>query len=287
MLLDMFYSKIINIFINLRHLVKKIFTKIIFDNNKKVNIETENINLIHSIPRYTEDITNILGSDLKFVDSASFLFLYNEIFKKEIYKFKSDSEKPYIIDCGANIGISIIYFKKIYPNAEIIGFEPDSKVFEALKFNLNSFGLNDVLVYNKGLWNETGSLKFYAEGADGGRIALKSDNKNIKTIETIRLREFINKPVELLKIDIEGAETIVLEDIKDLLHYVKYIFIEYHSFINEKQTLHKLLDILISNEFRVNVNFSGLTSAQPFMKINTYENIDMLLNIYGWNKKII
>jgi FkbM family methyltransferase len=40
---------------------------------------------------------------------------------------------PYIIDAGANIGLSIIYFKKKYPNSKIVAFEPDKLIFNILK----------------------------------------------------------------------------------------------------------------------------------------------------------
>ena len=42
----------------------------------------------------------------------------------------------YVIDCGANIGMSITYFKRLYPKSKIIGFEPDPKIFETLKKNI-------------------------------------------------------------------------------------------------------------------------------------------------------
>jgi len=240
------------------------------------------INRISKIPRYSEGCTKLLGHDLKFSDSASFLYMYNEIFNKEIYKFNSKTSKPFILDCGANIGLSIIYFKKSYPDAEIIGFEPDKKLFDLITFNINSFSIKDVRLINKGLWNEATTLKFFSEGADGGRVALEEDNENIVEINTVSLRDYLNKTVDLLKIDIEGSEIVVLKDCKELLHNVKNLFIEYHSFVNKGQELDTLLEILSMAGFRYYIEHVGVNSAHPFCDRNTYQGMDLQQNIYGY-----
>ena len=64
--------------------------------------------------------TLLFGKDFEFVDGYSFLFLHDEIIEKEIYKFSTDDSAPYIIDGGANIGLSVLYFKQSYPNAKIL-----------------------------------------------------------------------------------------------------------------------------------------------------------------------
>ena len=71
------------------------------------------------------------GKILKIPDSASYLSSREEIFDQQIYRFNTSNSKPYIVDCGANIGLSIIYFKQLFPNAEIVAFEPDEKIFNA------------------------------------------------------------------------------------------------------------------------------------------------------------
>ncbi len=239
---------------------------------------------VKDLPRYTSDSTSFLNKKIYFIDNASYLFILDEIFNKEIYKFKAKNETPYIIDAGANIGLSVIYFKQLYPNAEIVAFEPDEKVFDVLEKNINSFELNNIKLIKKGLWNEETILRFHSEGADAGRLAIETDVKEVVEIQTTRLREFLNKPVDMLKIDIEGAEIKVLEDCQDLLHNVEHLFVEYHSFINQKQELGKLIKILEGAAFRLNVSSPGLVSVQPFMKIQDYLGMDMQLNIYA--KKI-
>lgn len=52
--------------------------------------------------------------------------IVNEKFEKEEYKFELKTETPFIIDCGAHIGITSLYFKKFFPKSEILAFEPDA-----------------------------------------------------------------------------------------------------------------------------------------------------------------
>lgn len=238
---------------------------------------------IEQIPRYTEAYTNILGEKIKIVDSSSFLFMYHEIFETQIYKFLSSNSKPYIIDCGANIGLSVIYFKKLFPDSRIMAFEPDPKIFAVLKENIEAFNFRDINLVQKGLTNSEGEFLFFMQGADGGRITNKSDgNKNTTHIKTTRLKNFLTEPVDLLKIDIEGKETEVLLDCVDVLDNVKNIFVEYHSFINQKQKLGTLLDLLIKSGFRVHINTPGLHSKQPFVSIPNENNMDLQVNIYAY-----
>ena len=102
---------------------------------------------LRNTPRYTATETDLLSNQVQLVDSASFLFMYHEIFEQQIYRFKARTERPVIIDGGANIGLSIIYFKKLYPDANIVAFEPDRKVFNVLEKNIESFNFSDVSLY--------------------------------------------------------------------------------------------------------------------------------------------
>jgi FkbM family methyltransferase len=208
--------------------------------------------------------------------------MYSEIFEKEIYRFKTISTKPYIIDGGANIGLSVIYFKKMYPLSNVIAFEPDKKIFTTLEENVKSFDLRDVEIINKGLWNKEENLDFFSEGADGGRIDNEKTGSEKNTISTISLRPYLNKKVDFLKLDIEGAETTVLEDCADLLKEVDNLFVEYHSFNNKKQDLDRILNIISNSGFRYYIESIGTSSKHPFISRNLNIGIDLQLNIYAY-----
>lgn len=239
-------------------------------------------NLI-DFPRYTKTSTQLDGNKIIIPDSASYLFMHKEIFEENIYKFKTSNPTPYIIDGGANIGLATIYFKLLYPSSKIIAFEPDPMIFSILKTNVNSYNFNDVVLIQKGLWNDNTTLSFKSEGADGGLIT-DVDKTIIATnrIEVVSLKSYLQQPVDFLKLDIEGSETIVLKDIQDELGSVERIFVEYHSFVDQTQTLNEIIDILTKAKFRLHVSSPGITSKMPFISRNVYNNMDMQLNIYGF-----
>jgi FkbM family methyltransferase len=252
--------------------------------DKKYRNGIREIKRIERIPRYKETtVCSLLDKPFKIADSASFLSSYNAIILREMYKFKSDNSHPYIIDCGANIGLSVFYFKKLYPDSTVIAFEPDKKIFDILSFNVGE--LNNVTLINKGLWDEETTLKFFEEGGDGGRIVDDKDKSgNIIEIKTTRLKQYLNKPVDFLKIDIEGAEYKVLRDCENELKNVKNLFIEYHSFVNRPQEMGELLYIISKAGFRYYVENNGIYSYSPFFQIKTYAGFDNQSNIFAYRK---
>ena len=257
-----------------RHHIRKV------TNSRYRDEYNENKRLLQ-LPRYKPTSTQLLGKEIEIADAASFLFMKKEIFKQEIYKFNSETSSPYILDCGSNIGLSIIYFKTLFPKSEIIGFEPDSSIYKLLEHNLKIFNLDDVVIEKQAVWSSETTVDFYNEGADGGRLAEEVNTALRENVKTVRLRKYLQRKVDFLKIDIEGAEVEVIEDCRDYLCNVNNIFIEYHSFVKSPQSLSLILNTLETNGFRYYVNAPGLHSKQPFVKIKESLGMDMQINIYG------
>lgn len=236
---------------------------------------------IKNIPRYELKKIILLKHQITFTDSASFLFMYSEIFEQEIYKFHTENSNPFIIDAGANIGLSTIYFKSLYPNSNIIAFEPDFKIFKILEENVAAYSFKNVSLINKAVWNSETQLNFMEECADGGRVKEIDYKYNTYKVETVRLKDYLKDTVDFLKIDIEGAETEVIEDCQEFLYNVKNIFIEYHSFTNQPQTLDKIISILHNQNFRYYIHQMRYLN-QPFVNSAPYLGMDMILNIFAW-----
>lgn len=212
----------------------------------------------------------------------AFYDTYNEIFEKNIYEFKTNSSKPIILDCGANMGLSILFFSKKYPNAEIIAFEPDESVLPFLIKNINSQGLQNIEVHKKAIWTEESELKFYTDNGLGGRVGVEYENQIPKIIKSVRLKDFLNRPIDMLKIDIEGPEYLILKDCEDLLFNVNHIFIEYHSLYGEEQHLDDLLTILKRQGFRYHLKES-FSQKRPFTdNILVNEKFDMAINVFAY-----
>lgn len=226
--------------------------------------------------------TRLFGETIKITDSFWYLHGLNELFIEEVYRFLSDSKTPLIIDCGSNIGLSIIYFKRLFPEARIIGFEPDNEIFNILKANISQFGLNKIELNQKAVWINNRPLYFKKNGSVGGHIYGESDFNTIE-IETFRLKDLLNENVDFLKIDIEGAEFEILKDCEENLKNVENIFVEYHSFHEEDQMIGELLCILKLAGFKIYIKEAWSNMNHPFIeKKGPY--FDLQLNIFGYRR---
>jgi len=236
---------------------------------------------LRALPHYHLTLTNILDQPLEVVDGPTFVLMYKEIFEQQIYCFPTKEEQPYILDGGANVGLSVLYLKKLYPSSQIIAFEPDEHIFAVLKSNIEKSGYRDITLLCRALWSSETELNFMSEGSDAGRICQADDPSN-KIVRTARLRNYLNRKVDFLKLDIEGAETEVLMDCADLLTNVENLFVEYHSFSKQPQTLHTITTILTNAGFRFHVTQPFNLSTQPFMNHYSSLGMDLQLNIFAF-----
>jgi FkbM family methyltransferase len=235
--------------------------------------------------RYQECKVKLKQKELVIPDAASFLSAYKEIFLKQIYKFKADNTSPKILDLGANIGLSIIFFQELYPNAEIVALEADPKVFSYLQSNINSQDYPNVKLLNKAVWCENSLLNFTSEGADSGQIDYGSHNHNTVEVEAVDIAELLsNQEFDFIKMDIEGAEEFVLPRCKGLLDSVNHLFIEYHSKVEQKQNLNEILNLLSQEGFRLYIE-NLFEKPTPFLGLDLYAGFDFQINIYAWKEK--
>ena len=200
---------------------------------KQLELSEEELERIRKIPRFTKGQTQLAGNAFYFIDSASFLSSYMEISDREFYRFESKNESPRILDCGANIGLSTIFFKKLHPNSHITCFEADSAIVCTLNQNIKSFGFTDIEVQEVALWDTKGEIRFFPDGADGGRVDENPPTIESTKVKTETLSTYLHSEVDLLKIDIEGAEIAVLKECSDHLHNVNHLFVEYHCKNND------------------------------------------------------
>src|SRR5262249_28232303 len=150
-------------------------------------------------------------------------------FDRELYRFATIEDVPRIIDCGASIGLGVCYWKTLYPESEITAFEPDPHVYEMLKRNCESWGAKDVHLIPKAVWIRETTLAFPSDGKASGRLDEATTDEDVLRVPTCRLRDYLTQRVDLLRLDIEGAEVDVLRDCADLLGQVRNLAVDYHS----------------------------------------------------------
>lgn len=248
--------------------------------NSDYRRQSRYLNQLRRYPRFQPVVTNIFGKPMEVPDAASFLSTFRQIFDEKIYNFNAKTDQPYILDCGANIGLSVIYFKQLYPQSIIVAFEADKAIFETLKRNVESFGYKNVELINRAVWNSETDLNFTSDGGDGGRLSI-SEDKPSQVVKTIRLRDYLDRKIDFLKLDIEGAETAVLEDCADRLSNVECLFVEYHSFAEQPQSFHVLTEVLAQAGFRLHIQ-APMPAPQPFIKTYPIMAMDMQLNIFAF-----
>jgi FkbM family methyltransferase len=207
------------------------------------------------------------------------LHTYKEIFEKEIYKFRTEEDKPVIIDCGANIGLSLIYFKQLYPASTIIAFEPDQQNFKLLEQNVSANDYTNVQLNQAAVWEADGEISFEANETEASHI---SEAQNATRVKSIRLKNVLEscEKVDFLKVDIEGAEWQVVMDSRDELKKVDHFFLEYHGKVSETNKLNDLLDILYQQGFNVYIKNAADNLDHPFVRKTTRTIYDVQLNLF-------
>lgn len=234
------------------------------------------------VKRNEERTIKYLNHKIMVVDCLSFIFQFKEMYVKGYYEFNNESKAPVIYDCGSNIGVSVLYFKDKYPDAIIKAFEADPYISELLQNNLKNNSVKDVEVISKAVWINSEGTQFSIEGADAGSIF--GNNKKVH-VQSVRLKDLIEKEskIDLLKLDIEGAESEVIVDCKNSLKKVQNIFIEFHSFVNKEQKLDRILDVLKLNGFRYFIK-TDEPKQRPFINHDSTisPGMDLQLNIFAY-----
>ena len=116
-----------------------------------------------------------------------------------------------ILDLGANTGISVRYFRAMYPGAQIVAVEPDPALHTHLEASLDGL---DVPIIRAAVGATTGAATFYS-AAEGWRSSLapQPDARPV-TVDVLSLDDLLlragRQRFDLVKMDIEGAEWEIL-----------------------------------------------------------------------------
>jgi FkbM family methyltransferase len=236
---------------------------------------------VEAHPPFTAGKTKIFGQNFEFSHGPSYVHSLEEIFADDLYKFETATKAPLIIDCGANYGLSVLYFRKLFPNAHIIAYEPDEAIFEMLKRNVDAMpNPEQIELHKKAVWTQDTTLEFFSEGAMAGSVHVDYGAYNKKVVvDAIDFKKVLDKKVDFLKIDIEGAENDVIFDIKDKLHLVENLFLEYHGLHSEKQNLGDILQLLSICGFHYIIKDALPTLKKPYIQRNADRPYSMQLNI--------
>jgi FkbM family methyltransferase len=272
--------------LNLSKDIKNKFNSLFTNRYSALGISWSELKRIRSLPIDLINSTIINSHLFYFRDSNELLHAIDEIFLQELYKINFDKISPLIIDCGAHIGVSVLYLKTKYPEAEIIAFEPDNINFDILSKNVASSNFSKITLRKEAVWIETTELSFTNDGNMSSKIATVSESGNQSLTKAIRLKDLLNRNIDFLKLDIEGAEYQIIEDIQDELKNVNYLFIEYHGSFRQNEELNRLLQIVSNAGFRYYIKEANLCYETPFARANNNPDYDIQLNLYCFRNSV-
>ena len=180
------------------------------------------------------------GADLSLRIDDSDIRVFKQIFVDNEYDSLNLPETAKtIIDLGANIGLSALFFIKKFPDSRIVAVEPDAVNFSIMEKNLEKFS-KSVSFLQAAIWPTDGEVSLVEEdddhaslGAWGYRTEASNGNSGLSvkavTIPTI-MKQYNMDFVDILKVDIEGAEYELFEkNYEDWIDKVGLIIIETHD----------------------------------------------------------
>jgi FkbM family methyltransferase len=196
--------------------------------------------------------------DVGFIDE---LILEKCYFPDHTFEIKDDYV---VIDAGSNIGTFSIFSACYCPNGKVISVEADKYDYKRLVENIEANSFSNIETLNMALTEKTGEV-FFSDCSV--RDDTLSDNKKQPYFysgkcESITLQDIIKKfdlkKIDFLKLDIEGSEFKIFDDV-EWLNLVKIISMEVHAEPNDKKTLY-LKKILEENNFLVQIIVNGGTT---------------------------
>lgn len=221
-----------------------------------------------------------LGFSLYSPSLTNLVTIVREVFMFGDYYFKAASEAPTIIDCGGNIGISTIFFKWLYPSARITVWEPAPQNIEALKRNIERNKLTDITVVEAAAAQDEGTVTFWQSESRPGSSTMMNAVHEAKSntgkhqflsydVATKRLSSSITGTVDLLKMDIEGAEGNVFRELaaSGAIAHIRDTILEYHdNQNNESNGLPELLQLFATNGLQARIFNNEITESSESLK---------------------
>lgn len=138
-----------------------------------------------------------------------------------------------IVDVGANVGTASAFFASRYPDARILAFEPAAAPFKHLCKNAKM--LPNVEAFNVALHarDETAMLYSGENPMLGSLLRTNIAPNEGETVTLVKASSYLAahgvSSIDILKVDTEGAELVVLDELAGFLPALKVLYVEYHS----------------------------------------------------------
>jgi FkbM family methyltransferase len=173
------------------------------------------------------------------------IFTLAEIFYAREYAIHTPlPERPLVLDCGANVGLSPIWFLGRY-GARVHAFEPEPNNFRLLE--INAGGRNDVVVNQAAVGKTKGKVDLHVS-SHGATHSVKDASAGAATVSVdgVTLADYLEhrslEKVDVLKLDVEGSEMDVLEGLGGRLRDIRVIVGELHERFVDAAAFYRLVE---------------------------------------------
>ena len=162
------------------------------------------------------------------------LTVFRQVFVLGEYDCEVPRHPEVIVDAGANIGLTTILYANKYPSARILAIEPESSNFDMLLKNVKTYP--QVTAVKAALWATNTNLEVVDPGLGhyGFRTSSSADSAGKREqVEAVTVAGIMDKfglgRIDLLKMDIEGAEEEVFKDCGSWINHVGSVTVETHD----------------------------------------------------------
>ena len=171
---------------------------------------------------------------------SSDMAVFRQVFVTGEYDCRLAKPPSVIVDAGANIGLTSVYYASRYPQARIIAIEPELSNFELLVKNAVAF--RNVIPVWAALWNEDREISVVDPGRGCYGFQTAADEippaaRRVAKVPGLTMNKLMRDHaighIDILKVDIEGSEKELFENASSWIGCVGVIAIELHDRIRD------------------------------------------------------
>tara|TARA_R100000935_G_scaffold58846_1_gene98511 strand:+ start:3646 stop:4410 length:765 start_codon:yes stop_codon:yes gene_type:complete len=166
-------------------------------------------------------------------NNTSDVTVFYQVFLEKSYAHNYQTDARAILDCGANIGLSSVFYANKFPNAKILAIEPQKLNYDILLKNTS--GYNNIQGIYGGIWNKKTNLIIKNNMSASWEFeVIEANYSSVESIPAYSLPDLMIehnfKKIDILKIDIEGSEKELFQsNYKSWLSNTKILLIELHD----------------------------------------------------------
>ncbi len=196
--------------------------------------------------------------------------IVNEVFKFHEYRGAGDlirEAQGVVLDVGAHAGYFSLWAAAQNPKVKIYALEPVKDNFEFLQKNIAENKFKNIKPENLALTKKSGEINIFLSEDSHNHSLLPISDKT-QSVKSVNLADFIKKNkikiISLLKIDIEGGEYEIFENLeKEIFSKIENVFLEYHQ--SENRNFKVIENILRENGFTVEIFPSHFDKTMGFL----------------------